>query len=128
MHIVAAMSVTKLDQARLFDPGSPALKADSALGIVFERASSYFSLLAEPSRLRILRAICYEECSVQQVVERTGLPQPNVSRHLALLNRSGVLSRRRSGTSVFYAVSDPTVVELCRIVCNRLAMALEDRS
>ncbi len=115
------MSATPFDQARVFDPGSRTPKEDSALNAVFERASSYFSLLAEPSRLRILRVICYEECSVQQVVERTGLPQPNVSRHLALLNRSGVLSRRRSGTSVFYAVADPTIVDLCRIVCNRLA-------
>lgn len=128
MHIVVPMSVTQLDQARLFEPGSGAPKDDSALNAALERASSYFSLLAEPSRLRILRVICYEECSVQQVVERTGLPQPNVSRHLALLNRSGVLSRRRSGTSVFYAVSDPTIVELCRIVCNRLAMGPGDRA
>ena len=127
MHIVAPMSVTQLDQAHLFDPGSFAPAEDPALSALFERASSYFSLLAEPSRLRILRAICFEECSVQQVVECTGLPQPNVSRHLALLHRSGVLSRRRSGTSVFYAVSDQTIVELCRIVCSRLAMGLGGR-
>ncbi|MBU3724465.1 MAG: winged helix-turn-helix transcriptional regulator [Burkholderiaceae bacterium] len=119
------MPATPFDQARLFDPGPAAPAEDSALDALFERASSYFSLLAEPSRLRILRVICFEECSVQQVVERTGLPQPNVSRHLALLNRSGVLSRRRSGTSVFYAVSDPTIIELCRLVCVRLASGME---
>lgn len=65
---------------------------------------------------------------MQQVVQETGLPQPNVSRHLALLYRSGVLSRRRAGTSVFYAVSDPTILELCRIVCGRLANGLESKA
>ena len=110
--------------AGVFDPGTDT-QDESVMGAVFERASAYFSLLSEPSRLRVLRAICYHERSVQQVVEETGLPQPNVSRHLALMYRSGVLSRRRAGTSVFYAVSDPTVVELCRIVCSRLAMGLE---
>jgi DNA-binding transcriptional ArsR family regulator len=102
--------------------GQPTLDADDpALGSVFERASEYFALLSEPSRLRIIQAICYEECSVQEVVTRTGLPQPNVSRHLALLHRSGVLSRRRMGTSVFYKVSDSTLTDLCRIVCVRMA-------
>lgn len=118
------MSSSHSDSAGLFDPGpGPALDA-AQLSRLLERASAYFSLLSEPTRLRILRAVCYEELSVQQVVERTGLPQPNVSRHLALLNRSGVLSRRRVGTSVFYAVSDPTIVELCRLVCVRLSIGL----
>lgn len=88
---------------------------------IFDKAAEYFSLLSEPSRLRIIQAICYEERSVQDVVECTGLPQPNVSRHLALLHRSGVLSRRRSGTSVYYRVSDPTITELCRLVCVRMS-------
>ena len=88
---------------------------------VFDKAAEYFSLLSEPSRLRIIQAICFEERSVQEVVEQTGLPQPNVSRHLALMHRSGVLSRRRSGTSVFYRVSDPTITELCRLVCVRMS-------
>lgn len=121
------MSSSHSDSAGLFDPGpGPALDA-AQLSRLLERASAYFSLLSEPTRLRILRAVCYEELSVQQVVERTGLPQPNVSRHLALLNRSGVLSRRRVGTSVFYAVSDPTIVELCRLVCVRLAIGLTEK-
>lgn len=88
---------------------------------LFDKASEYFALLSEPSRLRILQVICNTECSVQQVVELTGLPQPNVSRHLSLLHRSGVLGRRRAGTSVFYRVTDELLTELCRVVCARLA-------
>lgn len=109
----------------IFDPasGDIALTDLSAPGFeqLLERAASYFSLLSEPSRLKIIRAICYREHSVQEVVERTGLPQPNVSRHLALLHRAGVLSRKRVGTSVFYKVSDPMLTEFCRMVCVRLA-------
>ncbi len=104
-----------------FSPVLAREDGDTSLASVFEKASAYFSLLSEPSRLRIIQAICHRERSVQEVVEQTGLPQPNVSRHLALLHRSGVLSRRRSGTSVFYKVSDPTITELCRLVCVRMA-------
>lgn len=92
--------------------------------LILDRASRYFSLLAEPARLRILQAVCDKECSVQEIVGQTSLPQPNVSRHLSLLFNAGVLSRRREGTFVFYKVSDPLVTQLCRTVCVHLA-ALE---
>lgn len=88
---------------------------------ILERASRYFSLLAEPARLRILQAICDKESSVQEIVVQTGLPQPNVSRHLSILFNAGVLSRRREGTFVFYKVSDPLVTQLCRTVCMHLS-------
>ncbi len=112
-----------LPYASLFDAvAAPAAEQRTGdLLAVFEKAAEYFSLLSEPSRLRIIQAICFDERSVQEVVDCTGLPQPNVSRHLALLHRSGVLSRRRSGTSVFYRVSDPTITELCRLVCVRMS-------
>jgi DNA-binding transcriptional ArsR family regulator len=91
--------------------------------LILERASRYFSLLAEPARLRILQAVCDKECSVQEIVGQTSLPQPNVSRHLSLLFNAGVLSRRREGTFVFYKVSDSLVTQLCRTVCVHLAMS-----
>jgi DNA-binding transcriptional ArsR family regulator len=113
----------------LFDPQAKPATAQEAsapeLLTLLERAAGYFSLLSEPARLRIIQAICYAERSVQEIVEQTGLPQPNVSRHLALLHRSGVLSRRRVGTSVFYQVSDATISELCRLVCLRMAGGLQ---
>ncbi len=92
------------------------------LGFIFDRAAQYFSLLSEPARLRIIQAVCTEERSVQDVVELTGLPQPNVSRHLSMLYRAGVLSRRREGTFVFYKISDPMITDLCRTVCVKLAV------
>jgi DNA-binding transcriptional ArsR family regulator len=88
---------------------------------ILERASRYFSLLSEPARLRILQVVCDKECSVQEIVGQTSLPQPNVSRHLSILFIAGVLSRRREGTFVFYKVSDPLVTQLCRTVCGHLA-------
>ncbi|MFM1827171.1 MAG: hypothetical protein RLY67_552 [Pseudomonadota bacterium] len=91
------------------------------VSFIFERAAQYFSLLSEPARLRIIQAVCTEERSVQEVVEFTSLPQPNVSRHLSLLYRAGVLNRRRDGTFVYYKISDPMITELCRSVCVRLA-------
>lgn len=100
----------------------PQLSQEEVEGdFILERAAGYFSLFAEPVRLRILQVICDKECSVQEVVGQTRLPQPNVSRHLSLLFKAGVLSRRREGTFVFYKVSDSLVTQLCRTVCVHLA-------
>ena len=51
---------------------------------VFESVARYFSILAEPARLRILHSICQQERSVGQIVEETGMTQTNVSRRFFL--------------------------------------------
>lgn len=95
------------------------------LSAVFESVARYFSLLSEPTRLRIMHAICQDEKSVNQIVEETGVSQTNVSRHLGMMYQGGVLSRRREGSQVFYCVSDTSFTDLCRTVCVRVASELE---
>ena len=101
---------------------------DAEVGRVFEAAASYLSLLSEPTRLRILHAICHEEKSVNDILALTSASQTNVSRHLALMYRSQVLNRRRDGTSVYYSIADQTLVQICRSVCNHVAAELDGRS
>ena len=91
------------------------------LHAVFEAVARYFSLLAEPTRLLILHAICQSEQSVTAIVAATGATQTNVSRHLAMLLRAGVVGRRREGSTVYYAIADPEFVTICRSVCVRIA-------
>ncbi len=102
------------------------MEQDPDVGRMFESAASYLSLLSEPTRLRILHAICNEEKSVNAIVAETGATQTNVSRHLALMYRSRVLGRRRDGNVVYYSVADQTLVEICRAVCVRVAADLTE--
>jgi DNA-binding transcriptional ArsR family regulator len=88
---------------------------------VFASVARYFSLLADPTRLSILHAICSGERSVSAIVEATGATQTNVSRHLALLHQAGIVGRRRDGGSVFYRLDDPEFAQICRMVCVRIA-------
>lgn len=83
---------------------------------VFESVARYFSVLGEPTRLRILHALCQDEKCVNEIIRVTGLAQANASRHLGLMYQAGMLSRRREGTQIFYKVADPMYVELCRTV------------
>lgn len=100
---------------------SPAGTEAGEVSEVFDAVARYFSLLAEPTRLKILHAICHDERSVSAIVAATGATQTNVSRHLSLLHQAGVVSRRREGSSVFYKVLDPEFGEMCRSVCSRIA-------
>lgn len=97
------------------------------LAQVFTAVARYFGLLAEPTRLKIMHAICQEERSVSAIVEATGATQTNVSRHLALLLQAEVVSRRRDGSTVYYRVADAEFVDICRSVCVRIASRIEDQ-
>lgn len=88
---------------------------------VFEQVARYFSLLADPTRLRILSLLCSDERPVREVVEAIGLTQANISRHLSILHDAGVLARRRDGNSVYYRVIDPNFVDICRTVSITVA-------
>jgi DNA-binding transcriptional ArsR family regulator len=88
---------------------------------VFQQVANYFGLLADPTRLRILSCLCGEERAVHEVVEKVGLTQANISRHLNILYRAGVVDRHREGSSVFYRVVDPNFVDICRTVSVTIA-------
>ena len=92
-----------------------------------DAVASYFGVLSEPTRLRIMNAICEEEKTVSQIVEELGASQTNVSRHLAIMHRSNVLARRKEGNRVYYRAADATMVDLCRRVCKRISERMEEK-
>jgi DNA-binding transcriptional ArsR family regulator len=79
-----------------------------------EVLASRFKILAEPTRLQILGALCNQERSVQEICDRTGLLQGNVSKHLRLMKDAGVVACRRSGVWRYYRVVDTDLLALCR--------------
>lgn len=95
---------------------------------VFASVARYFALLAEPTRLKILHSICQAERSVSAIVAATGVTQSTVSRHLGMLHRAGVVSRRREQSLVYYRVADPAFIELCRSVCVQIASRIDERA
>jgi len=90
---------------------------------VFDTVARYFALLSDPTRLRIMHAVCDAERSVGEIVERTGGSQTNISRNLNLMHERGALARRRLGSRVVYRVADRALIEMCRSVCQRVSDA-----
>ncbi len=94
-------------------------------GRVFELAAELFGVLATPMRLRILSALCDKEKSVSQLLSEIETTQPNLSQHLNVLYRTGVLAKRKEGTQVIYRVQSEQAVTLCRSVCTQIAIELD---
>lgn len=94
--------------------------SDGAIELIARR----FSALAEPMRLKLVHALFAGEKSVNALVEETGGTQANVSRHLQTLTQAHVLSRRKEGLQVFYAIADPTIFKLCELVCGSVEKQL----
>lgn len=93
---------------------------------VFELAAALFAVLATPIRLRILSALCVREKSVNELLLEIDTTQPNLSQHLAVLYRTGVLAKRKEGTQVIYRVHSEKAVALCRSVCTQIAIELDE--
>ena len=77
-----------------------------------EALAEYFKVFSEPNRLAVLDALRGGALNVTAVVERTGLSQALVSKHLKLLTIAGVVQRRPEGSLVFYEVNDKAVFKL----------------
>lgn len=92
-----------------------------------EMVADRFKVLAEPTRLELLNALRDGEKSVTQLVEATRAGQANVSRHLSILYRQGVVERRKEGLFTYYRIADPLLFDLCELVCRSLEVATDAR-
>lgn len=77
--------------------------------------AEFFRALAHPVRIRLLEELGSGERSVQALQEALGLGQPVVSQHLAVLRAKNLVTTRKAGTTVWYAVRDPLIHDLLRV-------------
>ncbi len=83
-----------------------------------ELIAQRFRVLGEPMRIKLLDRLRAEPATVSELQEALGASQQNVSKHLGILAAAGMVTRTKAGTRAVYAVSDPSVFELCEQVCS----------
>jgi DNA-binding transcriptional ArsR family regulator len=83
-----------------------------------EMIATRMRVIGDPNRIRILDQLRDGELSVTEITERLGTSQQNASKHLGILLRAGIVSRRKEGTSSLYSVADDGVFALCEQVCG----------
>lgn len=72
--------------------------------------------LSDPKRLCVLETLASGERSVSELSRDVGCQIPNMSQHLGVLRSAGLVSTRREGTTVYYSLSDPRVIEAYRLI------------
>jgi DNA-binding transcriptional ArsR family regulator len=95
---------------------------------MLEFAAGCFQALSDPTRLKILRALKDGEKTVQDLVELFSWTQPNISRHLAILARSGMVKKTKKGPYVRYSVANAGVLALCDMICNHVSKTISGLS
>jgi DNA-binding transcriptional ArsR family regulator len=93
-----------------------------------ELIAQRFRVIGEPMRIKLLDRLRGGETTVQELTAVIGASQQNVSKHLGILHQAGVVSRRKDGNHVYYAIADDTVFSLCEQVCGGLQRQLTELS
>jgi DNA-binding transcriptional ArsR family regulator len=89
------------------------------------QVAAYFQVLSEPTRLQILNLLREQERSVGELAQLCGYSSANISRHLTLLTQHGLVTRESRGNSAYYRIADPSVYQLCDLVCGNIARQFE---
>lgn len=93
-----------------------------------ELIANRFKILSEPIRLRMLHELQDGEKSVTQLTETVETSQPNVSKHLKILQDAGVVKRNQQGNTVYYSIADSSIFTLCETVCGSLETRLRNQA
>ena len=91
-----------------------------------EVKAELFKALAHPARIRALEVLSEGERSVGELQPLVGIESSHLSQQLAVLRRAGLVTTRKEGSSVFYAVRDPLVVELLSVSKRLLVASLAE--
>jgi DNA-binding transcriptional ArsR family regulator len=78
---------------------------------VVKKKSRLFRALADTTRLKILMLLEMREMCVCEIMVALNLTQPTASHHLGILEKEGIVKRRKEGRWVFYAIADLEIIE-----------------
>ena len=81
-----------------------------------DRSAAIAKALADAKRLCVVERLADGERSVSDLSRDVGCQVPNMSQHLAVLRAAGIVASRREGSTVFYRLADPQVLEVYRLL------------
>ena len=79
---------------------------------LYQLKAEFFKTLGHPARIRVLELLSEREHSVAEMLPEVGIEPANLSQQLAVLRRTGLVTTRKEGSSVFYSLTSSHVSEL----------------
>ena len=93
---------------------------------LYQAKAEFFRTLGHPARIRILELLSERDHAVHELLDRIEIEASNLSQQLAVLRRAGLVTQRREGGAVIYAVSVPEVRDLLLAARTILLGMLDD--
>ncbi len=84
--------------------------------------------LANPKRQEILDNLREKEMTVNEIVEKTGISQANLSQHLAILRTKEIVTSRRDGINVYYSITNSKIIQAFDLISQVLNDSLVAQS
>lgn len=84
--------------------------------------------LANPKRQEILDNLRRKEMTVNELVEKTGISQANLSQHLAILRSKGIVGSRRDGVNIFYSISNTKIIKAFDLISEVLQESVKSQN
>ncbi len=89
--------------------------------------AAVFAALSNPTRHELMHLLCAGPRTPSELAEALEVSRPNVSQHLALLQREGLVKRSRQGARVLWEVVDPRLSQACALIDEILARQFADK-
>lgn len=80
------------------------------------RTNQAFQALADPTRRKILRLLQTEEMTAGQLAEHFDLTKPSLSHHFNVLKQADLITARREGQQIYYALNTTVVQDLLTLI------------
>ncbi len=91
---------------------------------LYQLKAEFFKTLGHPARIRVLELLGQREFAVSELLPEVGLEATNLSQHLAVLRRAGLVVTRKEGSTVYYSLTSPRVAELLAVARGILTEVL----
>jgi DNA-binding transcriptional ArsR family regulator len=82
---------------------------------LYQLKAEFFKTLGHPARIRVLELLSQREHAVAEMLPEVGIEAANLSQQLAVLRRTGLVTTRKEGSTVYYSLTSPHVAELLAV-------------
>ena len=94
---------------------------------LYQLKAEFFKTLGHPARIRVLELLGQRELAVSELLPEVGVEATNLSQHLAVLRRAGLVVTRKDGAAVYYSLTSPRVAELLAVARGILTEVLSEQ-
>lgn len=95
---------------------------------IFELHAEVCKALGHPLRIEVIDLLQEKEICFSDILEVTGGLKSNLSQHLSIMTKKGILKMRRDGQCNYYSLSSKKVAQACRLMREVLIDNLKKHS